>query len=511
MFLQKLDELYLSYDVIYAGLVGIKKSKLSENQLKRIRGNCKKVKKQFIETEEKVVVKSFRDTKNYIWVPRYFDHKLNLKAVPSVNLTMTGDPIDLEFNFELRDDRDQVNAYHAMVLHLSQYGAGILKAYTGFGKTFVSVKIASYFNCPIAVFVDQVNRIPQWVSELCEATNLTEKDIGIVQGSRCDLGKPITIISTHSIVFDEDASRYPELYSQMGFLIADECELFGAKKWSTTFSKFSAKYRLGMSATPYRKDGLDEIFKWELGGKNAIVYEARKGNNIERPDFYEIIIDTDPEIDGISDEMILNSGRPDFGEYCTKIARNKMINLTVSNWISKMMEEGRKTLVLCQRKGQPFQLEKFTYKAIEKNNLIDPFNRNIAVMSAGGDAEKKRKKALESPVTISTFHQLRRGYSDSNVDTLIFAGPPGADITQPLGRLRDFKTSDSDRKNLVAIWFSTNLNYDQKRSMMYEAQLRELDVNFRQIRVTPIRTVTELKRLVKARQSKFKNGVRLPE
>src|SRR5581483_7992757 len=126
----------------------------------------------------------------------------------------------------------------------------------------LSYAIGSHFHTSLGVFIYAAHMLDNWLGQAEFALGIKPEDIGIVQQDRCDLGKPITIMSIQSLL----ARKYPdELYNQIGFLICDEVNRFGAAEWNKCIRQFPGKYRLGVSSDPSRPDGLEKVITWNLG------------------------------------------------------------------------------------------------------------------------------------------------------------------------------------------------------------------------------------------------------
>jgi len=59
----------------------------------------------------------------------------------------------------------------------------------------------------------------------------------------------------------------------IGFLIVDECHRAPARTFTEAVTAFDCRYMLGLSATPWRRDGLSRLIYWYLGSK---VYEVER-------------------------------------------------------------------------------------------------------------------------------------------------------------------------------------------------------------------------------------------
>jgi superfamily II DNA or RNA helicase len=142
---------------------------------------------------------------------------------------------------------------------------GIFQADPGFGKTNVALELIRRVGVTTVVLVHKEFLLKQWVRRAEKW--LPGVKVGVCQGPKCDFkGKDIVIAMVESLAL-EDGTRYPaEFYAWPGMVIVDEVHRIGAPTWSPIPELFSACFRLGLSATPRRKDGADVVFWWHIGG-----------------------------------------------------------------------------------------------------------------------------------------------------------------------------------------------------------------------------------------------------
>jgi len=140
----------------------------------------------------------------------------------------------------------------------------VLEAGTGVGKTVLSLALAHRLGVTTLVVVDQENIMTQWINRIREFLGLPDEKIGRIQGDTCRYKDcPITIAMVHSLCKE---GRYPsEVYNHFGFTIFDEVHVMGAETFNNAGYLVNSYWRMGLSATPNRKDGKDELFKAHIG------------------------------------------------------------------------------------------------------------------------------------------------------------------------------------------------------------------------------------------------------
>ena len=162
-----------------------------------------------------------------------------------------------EFLLELRDDQQK-----AEECYLTQRG-NLIQLPTGKGKTILALHIAYQLNAKTLVLVHKDDLVTGWKKdiELCFGSDMK---VGIIKAKKREVGEQITIatVQTLSRMNKDELEQYT---SQFGLVIQDECHHIGLNIFNVIGS-FNSKYKLGLTATPNRTDGLNFVFDLFLGG-----------------------------------------------------------------------------------------------------------------------------------------------------------------------------------------------------------------------------------------------------
>lgn len=140
----------------------------------------------------------------------------------------------------------------------------LFRARTGFGKTIGMLWVAAQRGRSTLILVDQENLKDQWIKALIEHFGFAREDIGLIQGSTCDYrGKAVTIAMVQTL--SRGTRDYSEALAYFGVLIVDEVHVIGAPTFSMILFDIPATLRIGISATPKRKDGTQSLLTGHLG------------------------------------------------------------------------------------------------------------------------------------------------------------------------------------------------------------------------------------------------------
>ena len=140
---------------------------------------------------------------------------------------------------------------------------GIIVLPTGSGKTMVAIKIIEEINASTFIVVPTLNLVSQWKEKLEKAFGI---EIGEYTGQKKDL-KPITVSTYNSAYINAE-----NLGNKFMLLIFDEVHHLPAEGYKQIAEMFASPYRLGLTATYEREDGLHEELNRLIGGK---VYERK--------------------------------------------------------------------------------------------------------------------------------------------------------------------------------------------------------------------------------------------
>ena len=349
-------------------------------------------------------------------LPWSYFSELHIKRSRFIDKTKRGTPSFQGLQNTFLPRKGQSEAVEEMIKYLIRYRRGVLTADCGSGKSIVGAQIAYKMKMSTLVLVHREFLEDQWkdnIRKICP-----EARIGIVRGPRCEFGPDydFVIASCQSLV---SGRAYPwELYDSFGFAIADEVHIYSARSWNQILGSISAKYRLGLTATYRRSDGLIGVIKHHIGdvgyhmksnSMKATVFQVETGIDLED---WEYIQKWD--------------GKVNFSWLKTKLAMKSKRNRKIAAILLKAIKSGRRILVLSDRKDQLKELISLLMKESIRNESLG--------LLVGGLKPEKRKEAESKQCVFSTYHLARNALDIDSLDVLILATPIN-DIQQPVGRV----------------------------------------------------------------------------
>jgi hypothetical protein len=226
-------------------------------------------------------------------------------------------------------------------------------------------------------------------------------------------------------VFNISVDRHPSYVLSTGKLVVHNCHRIGAKTWSVVPAKFPARWRLGITATPRRKDGAEKVFQYHLGEILFAASEQRMKPKIRRVHTTFQVLKTAGFNPALMNKSIL------LKFLCSSQLRNRVVAMQVV----MALQAGRKVLVLSERLNHLEAL----HKEIETQWGSAAGPCPSIDYYVGGRKEKELAVASKAQVILATSQYAQEGLDIPALDTLVLSTPL-SDVEQAVGRiLRPFE------------------------------------------------------------------------
>lgn len=362
---------------------------------------------------------------------------------------------------------------------LKKYVNGIFVLFAGAGKTQIALQCASELKQK-TIFLVHTKDLLNQAKERCES-NLICKTSVITEG-KCDVSGDIVFATVQTLVNFVDKRLIKQ--DEFGLVIVDECHHLSTsaetvKMFEKCVNYFNARYKLGISATLHRSDGLQNTTTKILGN---VIYELKKSEDKTKfIGYYENkpIIEVPASMFQVpakihmlkttynteNKDVFDTSGRIMFTTLISSLAtdydRNKQV-LDIVNGLDSY------TLVISERTSQLEYLQERTKNSIYIN---------------GKTPKKKREQQINEfrqgkyKVLFATYSLVAEGLDIPILENLVMASPVKDErlVIQAIGRCQ----RPSDGKKIAHIYdlvdnVSILDKFTSKRKSVYKKEGYEI-------------------------------------
>ena len=339
---------------------------------------------------------------------------------------------DIKSNIILRNYQEPcINA-------LKKYVNGIFILFAGAGKTQIALQCASELKQK-KLFLTHTKDLLNQAKERCES-NLICKTSEITEG-KSDISGDIVFATVQTLVNIIDKGNIKQ--NEFGLIVIDECHHLSSnaesvKMFEKCVNYFNARYKLGISATLHRGDGLENTTKKILGN---VIYELKKSEDktkfigyYENEPIIEVpasqfqvpaqihMLETTYNV--ANKDVFDTSGRIIFTTLISDLATDSDRNKQVLDIINNLKGY---TIVISERTSQLEYLQKNTPNSIYIN---------------GKTPKKQREKQIDEfrqgkhKVLFATYSLVAEGLDIPILENLVMASPVKDErlVIQAVGR-----------------------------------------------------------------------------
>ncbi|MBE0660226.1 MAG: DEAD/DEAH box helicase family protein, partial [Bryobacteraceae bacterium] len=167
-----------------------------------------------------------------------------------------GHPIDVEFRGTL------LPAQNEAVTQASAHDIGVICAPTAFGKTAVGAWLIAHRKVNTLVVVHRQQLLDQWRARLATFLEQPAASIGQIGGGKATRTGDIDVAVIQSL---HRKGEVHDFVAEYGQVIIDECHHLSAFTFEQVLKQVKARYVVGLTATPFRKDGHQPIIFMQCG------------------------------------------------------------------------------------------------------------------------------------------------------------------------------------------------------------------------------------------------------
>ncbi len=359
-----------------------------------------------------------------------------------------GHPIHAEFTGELKESQKLA------VKKLLQYDSGILNAATAFGKTVVCCDVIAKKQVSTLILLQSSTLMEQWQEALDKFLQIDEElpeyetptgrkkkrksVIGKLQGAHDSTTGIIDLAMVGSVCKN---GEYHRRLKEYGLILVDECHHAASDTIVDILQEADAKYVYGVTATPFRGDGLEKINDMLLG---PIRYRYTSKDRAKEQGIAHLVYPRFTR--AVAPRFSQDKMHPN--EAYEIIRNNEDRDELIIRDVKQCVEDGRTPVVLSKYVEHSQRLYQRLINYADKVFLL-----------SGSNSKKEHKEILkqmsqvtpgESMILVATGKLIGEGFDYPRLDTLIMATPVAwkGVVEQYAGRLN----RDYDGKKSVIIY-----------------------------------------------------------
>ncbi len=356
----------------------------------------------------------------------------------------------VQFRAKLR--KDQSDAVAALLKH----DTGVLVAPTAFGKTVTAIGLIARRGINTLVLTHSRQLVEQWQERL--KTFIQGIEIGVIKGGKRKPSNQIDIATYQSLINKKDNSIDPLLFNY-GQVIVDECHHVSAPRFELLLSEARAKYIVGLTATPERRDGHQSIIFMQVGP----IRHRIKQNSIAP--FEQSVV-----VRSLSfsppDKLQQTDNRPLIADVYRWLMTCEKRNSHILKDAVEEIEKDRNPVILTERREH----------ADELGQQLIARGYRVQVLRGAMKAKERRdaKEGIKTAqVIIATGKYLGEGFDLPRLDTLLLALPIAwkGTLAQYAGRIH--RQADNKKQVTIYDYVDTGLPMLQR---MFQRRFKGYDV-----------------------------------
>ena len=292
---------------------------------------------------------------------------------------------------------------------IMEHDDGVLVAPPGAGKTVMGCAAIARRSVPALILVHRKPLMDQWIDRLQEFLGLSKREIHILGKARYREA-PIALGMLQTLARAESPAALLDRYAHV---IIDECHHVPAASFEAAMKQCATRYILGLTATPTRKDGLQEILFLQCGPVRHRIDLDHAADQARVVIVRELALRLPPEKDRLPIYQLWDL-----------LIKSRERNRMIADDVVVAHHEGRFAAVLSDRKEHLNTLEAMLREKLPENVLYHIDGSTGRKQRAALLDSLRQKAEMHCPfVLLATASLLGEGFDLPQLDALFLAMP----------------------------------------------------------------------------------------
>lgn len=299
---------------------------------------------------------------------------------------------------------------------------GVIVAPCGAGKTEMALEIIARVGKPALWITHTKELLKQSKERAMNLYGLSKSQFGEITEGKVNVSE-ITFATVQTL----SKVNLDDLRDMFGVIIVDECHRIGGSPTNLMMfykclSQLSARYKIGVTATPKKSNGLDETMYSLLGNKICEIPKEVVESKLCPVNVITVKTFFKPAVEDITK----TDGTIDYAKFINAICTDEIRNEIIDACIDMIIAEGKNCIVLSERVAHLELLNKQ-----RKDSCI------ITSKTKNRDEVLKSFKDGKVKVLFATYQLMAEGFDYKDLNALVFATPQKNEriVTQSCGRV----------------------------------------------------------------------------
>ncbi|MDQ8181959.1 DEAD/DEAH box helicase family protein [Pelagicoccus sp. SDUM812005] len=288
---------------------------------------------------------------------------------------------------------------------------GVLVAPPGSGKTVMACALIARWKLATVILINRRSLADQWRERLGEFTTISEERCGIWGGGKRKLSGIVDVVMIQSLARTEDVASFFRNYS---LVVIDECHHMPAVSFEGVLKLCACRRILGLTATPSRKDGLENLLFQQCGPVRFRISEYSDPSLEKRIQFVETGFGS-----GLGTHLALHEI---WEELIQDVRRNELL----VSFVRRQLRDGRKCLIISDRVSHLESMGTLLRECTRRMGIVP----ELMTGGRGTKALKEQNERIRMSLSdgkgiclLATGSFLGEGYNLPELDTLFLSMP----------------------------------------------------------------------------------------